>query len=319
MSTETEGYSTSPFLAAHRVLIDLGMPPRAHIASGMEGHVFAVGDDRIAKVWHARPAADLALLVSFYEMVHGLALPFATPVIEAIYQTPAAAVSIERALPGTPMSEVVAGGAETLPPFALDAVMSVLAALHDHPVHDVRSSLPMLGILPSDGAVSQGPMAMLLEVADRKVDRYGDHLRRSVRDFDEVYARMIGQLRQMHGSAMHAVHGDLCPSNILLGPDRMVSAVIDWGFLSHVGDPTFDASIACGTYDMYGPFARQHDEALLSECVCRHGYDRHRLMVHRALYAILTANAYSDEGTDGHYAWCVATLNRAEIRDALSA
>jgi hypothetical protein len=308
-----------PLVDARRALIGLGMPPSAHIASGMEGHVFVIGDDMVAKVWHAKRADELAMLASFYELVHGLALPFATPVIEAIHDTPDGTVSVERALPGTPMSEMVATDTKALPPFALDAVMSVLTALRDHPAHDVRSSLPMLGVLPSGGAVSEGPIPMLLEVAARKVDRYGDQLRRSVQDFDGVYASVVGQLCQVSGPATHVVHGDLCPSNILLGPDRMVSAVVDWGFLSHVGDPTFDASIACGTYDMYGPFARRHDEALLSGCVYRYGYDRRHLMVHRALYAILTANAYSDDGADGHYEWCVATLNRADIRDALSA
>jgi hypothetical protein len=97
-----------------------------------------------------------------------------------------------------------------------------------------------------------------------------------------------------------------------------VSTVIDWGFLSHVSDSALDASIACGIYDMYGPFTRERDEALVTACVSQHGYDGDRLLIYRALYAILTSNAYSDDGTDGHYAWCMETLNRADVRRALS-
>jgi aminoglycoside phosphotransferase len=305
--------------AAQRILSNLRLPPRAHIGSGMEAHVFAVGDERVAKVWHAKRLNEITALQSFYEMVDGLALPFATPVIDAVYDVPGGAVSIERALPGTPMSEVVAVDQEAMPAWAINAVTSVLTALRDHPVQEAQRPLPMIDVVLSGEAVSKGPIPMLLEVADRKMKRYGDQLRRSVQDFDEVYAQTVHQLQQVSAAGEQVVHGDLCPPNILLGPDLSVSAVIDWGFLSHVGDTSFDASIACGIYDMYGPFARPHDEAILSACVSRHGYDRHCLLVYRALYAILTSNAYSDDGTDGHYAWCVATLNRADIRTTLTA
>jgi aminoglycoside phosphotransferase (APT) family kinase protein len=206
---------------------------------------------------------------------------------------------------------------EPVPAFAIDAVVSVLTALRDHPARDGESPLPIVGVMPPDEAVAKGSTAMLLHVADRKVDCFGDQLRRSVQDFDEVYAQTALHLQRCSSAGRHVVHGDLCPPNILLGPDLTVSAVIDWGFLSHVGESAFDGTIACGTYDMYGPFARQHEEELVSAWVSRHNDDRHRLLVYRALYAILTSNAYSNDGTDGHYEWCVATLNRADIRDAL--
>lgn len=204
-----------------------------------------------------------------------------------------------------------------MPAFVVDVIMSVLATLRDHPLPVTPYQPPMVGVELSECAVMAGPVAMLLEVADRRVECFGDQLRRSVRDFDEVYAQTVGQLRRFSISSRQVVHGDLYPPNIFLNEDLTVSAVIDWGFLSHVGDAHVDASIACGVYGMYGPFARRHDETLVSACVSRLGFDRHRLLVYRALYAILTSNAYSVDGTDEHYAWCAATLNRADVRDAL--
>jgi aminoglycoside phosphotransferase (APT) family kinase protein len=132
-----------------------------------------------------------------------------------------------------------------------------------------------------------------------------------------VLEQTVQQVSQLPHTGRSAVHGDLCPPNILLGPDRTVSAVIDWGFLSHVGDTTFDATIACGSYNLYGKNYRHTDDYLMAESVDRHDFDRQHLLVYRALYALLTSNAYSEEGTDGHYDWCVGALKRNDVRDAL--
>lgn len=303
---------------AQLVLIELGKPPLAYIASGMEGHIFDIGGDKVAKVWHSNRREDLVQLQSFYETVSGLHLPFDTPVITEIHDSRLGTVSIERELQGTPMKDLVSSDEKLPPPFATDAIISVLAALRDHPIRDAQSTLPILGVTPSDEAMSDGSAGVLLEVVSHKVERYGDQLRRSVEDFDRIYDLTVQQVSQITGSGLHAVHGDLCPPNILLGPDLEVTAVLDWGFLSHFGDSSLDASIACGIYDMYGTYHRENDDFLVSECVNQQGYDRHQLLVYRALYAILTSNAYSEDGADGHYAWCIDILNRPDVREALS-
>lgn len=178
--------------------------------------------------------------------------------------------------------------------------------------------LPILGVGPPEPATLNGSVATLLDVVSRNVERYGGHLRRSVRDFDQVHAQTVQWASRLADTSFCAVHGDLCPPNILLNPDHTVSAVLDWGFLSHFGDTSFDASVACGSYNLYGAHYRRNDDYLLSERVDRHGFDRGRLLGYRALYALLTSNAYSEDGTDGHYGWCVDCLNRDDIREAVS-
>jgi hypothetical protein len=39
--------------------------------------------------------------------------------------------------------------------------------------------------------------------------------------------------------------------------------------------------------------------------------------VRRAAYAIATATCFSASGSDGHFAWCVAMLQRPDVRNAL--
>jgi len=49
----------------------------------------------------------------------------------------------------------------------------------------------------------------------------------------------------------------------------------------------------------------------------RFGQAPSRLGVHRAAYALATANCFSVSGSDGHFEWCVAMLQRADVREAL--
>lgn len=41
------------------------------------------------------------------------------------------------------------------------------------------------------------------------------------------------------------------------------------------------------------------------------------MLVYRAAYALAGANAYSAQGEDGHFAWCVATFERPDVRRVL--
>lgn len=94
-------------------------------------------------------------------------------------------------------------------------------------------------------------------------------------------------------------------------------AVLDFGFLTTVGDPAFDAAVTASIFDMYGPRATA-TEALLDEALAdRFGHDPARLAVHRAAYALVTGNCFSASGSDGHFAWCVRMLRRRDVRDAL--
>ena len=303
---------------SRQILLEFGYSSVSHIASGMEGHVFSVGNDQVAKVWFSKGEAELRQLQRFYEVVDSLNLPFATPLLTKIRVRNGATISVERFLSGTPMRDLIRGDEPEPPEFATNAVISVLAALKNNPVATEISDLPILGVAPSIRSRNSGYAQVLLEVANSKVDQYGDQLRRSVPDFDVIHAQIAHRVSTRKSSPFHAIHGDICPANILLGPDMKVSALIDWGFLSYFGDQLLEASIACGTYNMYGASYRINDDYLVEKCERRLGFDRADLLIYRALYAILTSNAYSEDGTDGHYEWCVGMLNRDDIRDAIA-
>ena len=304
--------------AAQEKLNFSGIADAEHIASGMEGHVFRIGNQNVTKVWFDKSAEDITSLQHFYKQLQGLSLPFETPYITQVGELGGTTVSVERELSGTSMRDLVAEDELEPPSFALEAVLKVLRALKETDLSGAESDLAVLGVIPSQRAKHSGAASVLLEVAEQKVSRYGTQLRKSVPDFNWIYQRTIYHLLKMQPNKPRAVHGDLCPENFLLDEHNNVSAVLDWGFLSLFGDSALDASIACGVYNMYGPHHRQLDDIFLAACEETLDYSRERLLVYRALYAILTSNAYSEDENDGHYTWCTENLVRDDVIDALA-
>ena len=98
--------------------------------------------------------------------------------------------------------------------------------------------------------------------------------------------------------------------------DRPLS-VFDFGFLTTIGDPLFDASISSAIFNMYGPHARAIDEEVTEAVAKAFNYPRQALLAYRAVYSLLTSNAYSPSGADGHFRWCVSMLKREDVRASL--
>ena len=68
---------------------------------------------------------------------------------------------------------------------------------------------------------------------------------------------------------------------------------------------------------MYGEDAVDTELGLYDLMHERLGHDRDAMLVYRAAYSLITANAYDPLGRDGHFAWCAAALNRPDVTRAL--
>ncbi|MBM7788496.1 phosphotransferase family protein [Tenggerimyces flavus] len=277
------------------------------IGSGMEGTVIALGPDLVAKVWHRRSAAELSTLQRFYTAVGAAGLPFATPSIHSIAEVDGKWATIEARLPGVPLTHDPT-------PAAVSAVTSVLAALA------AVSPTPEMGVLPIlEGETPFGtePFAYsLARLVERRVARFHKPLTAAVPDLDALTASCIAHLEALPEPQPALVHGDLIPMNIHVDTAGNPVAVLDFGFLTAVGDPAFDAAITASIFDMYGPQAA-NTEATLDKAL--DVPDPHRRAIYRAAYALATANSFSPSGKDGHFAWCVEMLKRNEIQAALAA
>ena len=255
------------------------------LAVGMESAVYRLGDGRVAKVGARRTSAELARLKAFYDE---LELPFATPALAEIREVDGACVTFERELAGAP-------------PASIESLLDVLEGLASVRGGAALCELPVLDEARPAWAGSWS--ATLTGLIERRVARFGDQLRAAVPGFDARLGRLPERVARLP-DAQGVVHGDLVPANILVEP----LALLDFGFLSTVGDPAFDAAVAAGIWDMYGPGARETEASIDRAVVARFGYAPERLALYRAVYAVVTSNAYDAGGRDVHFAWCAELL-----------
>ena len=293
--------------ACDRALRAAGHAPGEVIGAGMEGTVVALEDGLVAKVWHRRTVAELRTLQSFYAAVSGAGIPLATPVVHDILELGSQAATVEDRLPGRPLARG-----------SVAAVVDVLAALAAVPPAPAMAALPVLESEQPFDAATPFPRS-LAQLVERRAARHDGPLSARVTG-RALAAACIARLEALAVGQVGGglVHGDLIPENVLVDDADRPVAVLDFGFLSTVGDPAFDAAVAASVHDMYGPRARALEAQVDAAVAERFGHDPRRLALYRAAYALATSNCFSASGSDGHFEWCAQMLERDDVREALS-
>lgn len=297
------------------------------LGQGMEGTVYDLGGGSeagtIGKLWFRRRPEELELLEQFYTELAASPSPIMFPRILEIGELDGQAVSIERKLTGTTLRERLRSGTATVEQ-GWECVLEVLAVLREIPGGSAAKALPVLdepqALWPHGGGTwSQGTWSQALHaLIERRAELFGAQLRAAVTDFDSKLAWILAAVRRLPEPPLRAVHGDLVPANLLVDEACRPRALLDWGFLSTAGDPAFEAALAAGLFDMYGEKARRSEAELLARIQDAAGYPLELLHLYRAVYAVVTSCVYDPEGRDGHFAWCVASLERDDIVAALA-
>jgi aminoglycoside phosphotransferase (APT) family kinase protein len=287
-----------------------GYPNATPLAVGMEGAVYSLGNDKIAKVWASQSAANLKLLQRLYSEIATHELQFQTPEVFEIIEARGSFITIERELHGTPLRQDAASGDKKLAPDEQACILAVLHVLATVTATQAMKSLPVLGEKEPfwDGHDTWGDAIAAL--VDRRADQYADQLRTSVQGFDTKLSRITTSLRAIVDTPLTLIHGDLAAANILVDESVRPTAVLDFGFLTMAGDPAFDAAIAAVIFNMYGPHAQDIEDQLTRAVIERFDYPSERLTLYLLAYALITSNAYDPTGKDGHFEWCVNNLNR---------
>lgn len=296
-----------------------GYPGVTPLAAGVEGAIYDLGDGTVAKVWGQRRQAELTLMQRFYGDVAGAGLPFATPEIFAVEDVSGSAVTFERKLPGQPLQARLDADDQQPDSRAARCVIEVLRSLASVPATASMRQLPVLDEEQPLWAGAQDFPAALLSLLDRRVSRFGDVIRRELPDFDLRYARLREKLQVLGTVPDTALHGDLVPGNILVDEDLRPLAVLDFGFLTTAGDPRLDAAIAAAITNMYGPHALQITRALTAQIAADLSYPADTLLIYQAAYAVATSNAFTADGSDGHFTWCIKQLARTDVTTVLHA
>lgn len=259
------------------------------LGRGMEGVVASLDDERVVKVWDRRPRAEVDRLRTFYDAVEAgfdrAGVPLAVPRILDVGEWDGLVVTVHRRLRGRAAA-----------PAAPEPVLDVLAALAQVP------ATPDLAVLPvPDGEPSFDPEVpfgtSLADLVLRRAALLGPLLD------DGVAERLADALRSLAPVPSCLVHGDLGPVHVLL-EDGRPAGLLDFGYVSTVGDPAFDAAVAACLQDMFGPGAAAATAALDALAVARFGHDPAVLVLYRAAYGLVTASCLT--GHPGrHLDWCL--------------
>ncbi|GAA2144744.1 hypothetical protein GCM10009844_18680 [Nocardioides koreensis] len=294
-----------------------GLEPHSVLGSGMEGTVVALRGDRVAKIWQRRTLQELEALQRFYEAVTAAAPGIRTPRILQVLTLDGQHATVELRLRGRPLW-TADGSSPTLTDRDVSCVADVLAALASV---DPDPDLGILPVLEGERAFEAAtvPFARsLAELVRRRVERFRAPLLARLPELDALTAAVVDRLEGLEPGKVSLVHGDLIPANILVDDTTAPEAVLDFGFLTTLGDPAFDAAVTASIYDMYGPRAAE-TEAVLDEALTdRFGHRPERLAAYRAAYALTTSNCFSASGSDGHFEWCARMLERPAVRVALA-
>lgn len=289
-----------------------GHPAPRPLAAGVEGAVYRLGEGLVAKVWSGRPPVGLDLIRQVYADMARHPLPFATPRILAGEERDGVFVTYERELSGAPL-RADAGHtppARDLPARETEALLTVLRGLASVPASPAMRRLTVQGDdRPLWDGHTRFPDA-LAALVERAARRHGEVLAAAVPGLAATVELIARTLRALPATPVTAVHGDLVPPNIHVDDTGLPVAVLDFGFFTTAGDPAFEAAVTAAVWDMYGPDAEHHTAELTSLFAAALGHDQRTLALYQAAYALTTYDLFSTDGSDGHFQWCAALLNR---------
>jgi aminoglycoside phosphotransferase (APT) family kinase protein len=259
------------------------------LGEGMEGLVAVLDEERVVKLWDRRDRADVERLRMFYDAVVAAGFGLPVPRILEVAEAAGRVVTVQQRLHGSAPAEPDA----TL-------VVEVLEALAAVPAHPGLAVLPVPDGEPPFDADARFTES-LAALVERRAPLLGDLVDRG------AVGRLAADLRWLTPVRPRLVHGDLGVPNLLV-TDGRVTGLLDFGYVSTVGDPAFDAAVAAALHRMFTPedaAGTAEIDALTSE---RFGYPPHRLETYRAAYGLITASCLV-EHPGRHLTWCLELVS----------
>ena len=283
--------------------------PADLLGKGMEAEAYAYQGKVLKLYTNDVTLQHLQTLQDFYAGLGTGSLSYQLPYIHKVWPEDGVVLSLEKRLEGSPLSSELPGLSEN----ELDAVFQryVEAILELQTVHIPSFERYKLYDSENLSLRDKGDFhRFLLRYLDHCLKSCKPYLQRDVTDLPGKLEHLRSLLAQPYTGQHALVHGDFFPANLLVDNHNRITALIDFGWMTHYGDPLYDLATGWVFFDMYDELGRNVLERLgqVMRWVVGQGVEG-ALYCYILLYSVFTATAYAYEGGDGHYWWCVSNLN----------
>lgn len=278
------------------------------LGAGSESSVYAMDAGHVLRIYRDHVSWEYVnARQAFYAEVAQQGLPFAVPEVYSIGAWVGHVYATERRIPGQDFGQVLqtlSGEARTK---ALANYLDAAAA-----IGTVRFPDKSYGELILDPPLQREHwQAYLAARMEAMLARSRTDLVEDVPDFDAVLASIYARLPVIGENAEKClVHGDYCPSNVIIDDALQITGVVDFSYATVVGDPRMDiagATLFIETTSGHEPA----DVDFLRERV-REQWGEGMLEVvdfYRLYYSIYFSGCKADDPST--YWWCVRNLRAA--------
>lgn len=299
-----------PVDPAHDAVLEhFGVRQHAYLGGGGEARVYALDDTRVLRVERGIDSGGgldyMARRQLFYAGLRDQVLPFALPEILDVGKQAGVVYAVERRLPGRSLQDRSGDLRGPQRDRALWAFVEAAHALATIPLPDQSYGELLMRGAPIRAA--SWPDYLHARFTANLAGGYAD-LRDDVPGLDDKLGRLRTQLATLESHPpKRLVHGDFGPANVLLTDDLRVSAVIDFGYATLVGDPRQDLACALASIDL-APAHSDSDTRTLRATIARQwGEDLLPVLdLYRAYYAVYFCGCKADDPAT--YWWCVQSL-----------
>jgi aminoglycoside phosphotransferase (APT) family kinase protein len=275
------------------------------IGHGGEATVYELTGGRALRVFHRKPHAT-ADLRAFYDQIAAAPVSFALPQIIEQGEDDGIAYSVDRLLDGRPLDAL-------LPQLSGNERQRALLSYTDAAFE--IASLPVARdqygeFLRDDDAIARASWSDYLLARMQRSLRASAWLATHVERLDLLVAALAERIRALPPARKALVHGDYFPGNVLIAADQTVAAVIDFGPMTVIGDPSLDLVSALIFLEVVPGNTPADTEFGRARLVDPAGASiLEAITTYRAWYAVRFAPYRNDD--PNLYAWCVASLQQA--------
>ncbi len=289
------------------------------LCSGMEAKVYAYDNNKVLKLYNDQSGTNKQnILRDFYSTLHSNSLSYELPYIYDTFVENDMLVTIEKRIYGNNLQRVFPEMNENEQNKLMETYLHANIELKS-----VKTNYNFEGFtLFNDNRVSLQKVNswfdLLKKVIVRKQKELEPYFKKDVLNYDAKINHLLENLSLGYKGEYSLIHGDFYPGNIMVNNSRIVTGLIDFGWMTMYGDNLFDIAIGWVCFDMYNELHANIYERYLDIIISTLGEKvRSRLYFYVLIYSFISANFYSHNCTDGHYQWCVKNLNNKHYWEAL--